>query len=372
MLTRKKFVGKSLLYAGALFAASSIFPAMKSIRLLMAEDNIDGSNFNLSESKIQMLSYASLAPSGHNAQPWRVKIVSESEWIIGWDKTRALPAVDPFNRELLLSIGAFCEALSIAAKSMGLDITKNILAADGFSSDLVKINFKISKTSDQFMDVLKRRMTIRNNFLSVPIKSEDIKFISSGVDSKLFTFDKGSREAGVIESAVLESNKVQVWRDDAQKELSSWIRWKDKDALKYKNGLTPASMGINGIAGWYVKNFYDSENVMSNAFREQTIKVVEKSLSSYGSWIIVTSKKNNPETLIGAGGDFLRLGLNSVNKKIALHPMTQPLEEKGFTEKLQSALGIKDKIQFILRAGYVEDYPKPVTQRMAVESILDN
>jgi hypothetical protein len=93
-------------------------------------------------------------------------------------------------------------------------------------------------------------------------------------------------------------------------------------------------------------------------------------LSSYGSWIIITSTKDDCQSLIHAGGDFLKLSLNSVNKKIAIHPMTQPLEEKGFADNIRRELGIKEKIQFILRAGYVEEYPLPVSERMPVERIV--
>jgi hypothetical protein len=50
--------------------------------------------------------------------------------------------------------------------------------------------------------------------------------------------------------------------------------------------------------------------------------------------------------------------------------MTQPLEEKGFEEALQKELKIKGKMQFILRAGYVKNYPDPVTLRMPVERII--
>jgi nitroreductase len=67
----------------------------------------------------QILRYASLAPSSHNTQPWRVKIISDSEFIIQSDSTRWLPKVDPDNRELLLSIGAFWENLDQAALAFG-------------------------------------------------------------------------------------------------------------------------------------------------------------------------------------------------------------------------------------------------------------
>ncbi|MDQ6762767.1 MAG: hypothetical protein M3015_09095, partial [Bacteroidota bacterium] len=41
----------------------------------------------------EILLLASLAPSGHNAQPWRIKYIEPFHWIIENDKSRWLSAV---------------------------------------------------------------------------------------------------------------------------------------------------------------------------------------------------------------------------------------------------------------------------------------
>jgi hypothetical protein len=61
----------------------------------------------LDRTRSALLYYASLAPSGHNSQPWYVKVLDQNRWIIGADPLRRLPAVDPHNREVLLSLN-FC------------------------------------------------------------------------------------------------------------------------------------------------------------------------------------------------------------------------------------------------------------------------
>jgi len=54
-----------------------------------------------------ILFLASLAPSGHNTQPWFVKYIEPYHFVIGNDKSRWLPGVDPTQRETILSTGAF-------------------------------------------------------------------------------------------------------------------------------------------------------------------------------------------------------------------------------------------------------------------------
>ncbi len=73
----------------------------------------------LTPNERQILWLASLAPSGHNTQPWFVKRLGPYHWIVGNDKTRWLPGVDPTQRETILSIGAFLQNMEYAASSLG-------------------------------------------------------------------------------------------------------------------------------------------------------------------------------------------------------------------------------------------------------------
>ena len=57
----------------------------------------------------QILFLASLAPSGHNIQPWSVRLLAPYHWVIGINPARWLPMVDPTQRETMLSMGLLCK-----------------------------------------------------------------------------------------------------------------------------------------------------------------------------------------------------------------------------------------------------------------------
>ena len=65
-----------------------------------------------------LLRYAVLAPSGHNTQPWLFKIDDDAVELYA-DRTRALPVVDPDDRELTISCGAALFHLRIALRHFG-------------------------------------------------------------------------------------------------------------------------------------------------------------------------------------------------------------------------------------------------------------
>ena len=74
---------------------------------------------SLSNEKLRFLvGYAILAPSGHNTQPWLFGLSQEALCLYA-DRPRALPAVDPEDRELTISGGAALGTLRIALHHFG-------------------------------------------------------------------------------------------------------------------------------------------------------------------------------------------------------------------------------------------------------------
>ena len=64
------------------------------------------------------LDAAVAAPSAHNSQPWRFRLLRETVDLIA-DRTRALAVNDPYDRELTISCGAALFNLRVAAAARG-------------------------------------------------------------------------------------------------------------------------------------------------------------------------------------------------------------------------------------------------------------
>ena len=69
-----------------------------------------------------MMEQAVKAPSGHNTQPWLFRVQKDRIQILP-DMSKSLPAVDPDNRELFISLGCATENLCIAAEAKGYTAT---------------------------------------------------------------------------------------------------------------------------------------------------------------------------------------------------------------------------------------------------------
>lgn len=324
---------------------------------------------------MEILYLASLAPSGHNAQPWVVRILEPKHWVIGSNKKRWLPAVDPENREMLLGIGAFLENMVLAAGTFGYSVDVKIIAKNRTDADIADVRLRKDKVQEFAVEKIKKRRTVRGDFLDQEIKGDDLKYITKH-DTRpclvqiqsphSFYFPNNSPQGKYLQAGTIEANRTQAFRDPAQEELSDWIRWSNKDAKQYRNGLTPESMEIKGIAGFFVRSFYDRQSVLKKSFRDQTVDVAAKQVKTCAGWLVVTSSDSSVSALIEHGRVFQNMLLKIRDKMIAIHPMTQMLEEKPWKDQVAKELGVTGEVQWILRISYLKSYPDPVSLRMPV------
>ena len=324
----------------------------------------------IDEESARILWYASLAPSGHNSQPWFVKVAGKGEWIIGADPRRRIPAVDPDNRELLLSIGAFAENLSLAASAAGYEAVMDVMARSPRDEEVLHFSLKKAKRGTYPLERLTLRRTVKNGFLSREIAGEDVKLLSEPHGGRLFYYPRGTDHARCIQEGTVESYRVQTYRDEAQKELANWIRFRNEDARKHRDGLTTEGMEITGFSGWFVRQFMDQGDVMGERFRKQGVDIATKWTAEGAGWMIITSRGSSVADLIETGRRFERTALLARERSIALHPMTQVLEEERGRREIASNHGEDVIPQFVLRVGYLDKYPAPVSLRRPVSSFV--
>jgi hypothetical protein len=332
---------------------------------------IDNHNSILQPDEKEILLLASLAPSGHNTQPWFVQYLEPYHWIIGNDRAKWLPAVDPTQRETMLSIGAFIQNLEYAAAGFGYVCDWTLLAATNQDDRVIEV--KLSKaTSAKTFDIakIKNRRTVRSGFLSDVLKPADLNDLVDSEPELIRYLPATGQESKFINEQTIEANRLQADRDPAQQELADWIRFSSHDAEKYRDGLTTASMEIQGASGWVVRNFYGRDDVMKQDFRSRGIDQIRQEVSTSSGWILITSKEKSVAALLETGRRMQRLFLKVREKGIAIHPMTQILEEASTMKILNQSIGISEPIQFILRIGYVKNYPPPVSLRRPVDGFV--
>jgi hypothetical protein len=236
-MKRKKFI--SIVGGAAVATGATAYWLSDRSNLVRADlKPIDNGSTKLKSDEKEILFLASLAPSGHNTQPWFVQYLEPYHWIIGNDKTKWLPAVDPTQRETILSIGAFIQNLEYAAGSLGYVCDWNLLAATNQDERVMEVKLIKEKSKNAFdIAKIKSRRTVRSNFLSDVLKPEDLKYLINSEPEFIYYLPTTSKESQLINEQTIEANRLQAYRDPAQQELADWIRFSSQDAEKKRDGL---------------------------------------------------------------------------------------------------------------------------------------
>lgn len=368
MMKRRDFI-KIILSTGALYLGGSFISGCSGIKRndTCEPDSSQKDSPTPDTVSKMILYYASLAPSGHNTQPWRVRIEDRNTWIIESDPDRKLPVVDPENRELLLSLGAFVENLSIAAGAMGWKSDVEVIAAGRFDRDVVRVNLNRDKPVIRNLENIKKRRTIKHGLMNREISSSDTGLLNKEAEGHLAYFPKGSVHASSFRDAAIANFRTQTFRRDAQLELIRWLRLDDLSVRKFRDGLSLEGMEITGIKGWFLRHFSKPEDFMKDSYCKQSIDAVSRLAGEGGGWMVISSPGEAVSDLITAGRRFQRMALSARELGIGIHPMTQMLEEK---KGISGVATIQEKgvfPQFVLRAGYTDIYPEPVSLRRPVE-----
>ena len=320
----------------------------------------------LDDRRAKILHYGSLAPSGHNTQPWTVSIVNPNEWIIGIDPRRHLSATDPDNRISLLSLGAFVENLCLAAGAYGLEAEIDMIPKTPHDMEVVRVRLIEANPTGYPLARIETRMTVKKGYLQKEIDSKDVDAFVKLTGVNLFYFPRGTTHADCIEQGAVENFRIQVKRDEAQKELVRWLRLKDTDVEKHRDGLTVAGMEITGLKGWFVRHFVGPDDFLKESFKQQSIDHTAALAGQGGGWFVITSNGHSVFDIVDAGRKFERMALAARERHIALQPMTQYLEEESGINQIRENHNPEIIPQFVIRAGYLNRYPDPVSPRRPV------
>ncbi len=371
-MNRRNFLKKSMTTATIITGAGVLLPSCKrDLRSeLMGDDHSSKIPNQMDPEVYKILYYASLAPSGHNMQPWNVKIISKTQWIIGVDSERCLPQIDGTTEMNILAIGTFLENLVQAANSFGYGVETTVIGKKNTDRDMVEVRLKKSKKMDIDLQRILFRRTVKSNLLSKELSSSDVDDLSKSAEGNLFYFPTGTEHANFMNESAMEYYIMESNNKKAMENLACWIRFKDKEARKLRDGLTTDGMEITGFAGWYVRNFMDKKDVTTQSFIDQGIEKAKQQVTQGAGWLVITGDGNSVKDLIESGRRFQRMALTARGKMIAIHPMTQTLSEKQGQKHLKEEheeLENNTISHFMLRVGYLDKYPDPVSLRRPVE-----
>lgn len=304
-----------------------------------------------------LVGFAVLAPSGHNAQPWRCQISSNVLKVFSV-ADRALKQSDPEERQLLLSFGCFLENLLIAGDYFGFKANVNYkFNPTGPSEEIFEISFS---------QVQSQTATPEHLIFQIPLRHSDrLKYQDKPADieslNQLEKLAVGDLKLNLISDREIK-NKVAEIMSEAQvnsmedgkfrEELSHFVK---SSFTKEKLGMPGFALGIPAPVSVFIPKIIKKVN-LSKLSLKQDLNLLKDFTPVIA---VLSSRQDDKTTWVEAGKIFEKIWLTGVKKDFAVSVWAAAVQEPKSRERLQKTLNNQFKPLVIFRLGYPKGLSKP-------------
>lgn len=345
--------GAAYLGVRAMGSATDYAEAVRAMRAVLAErpDARD------------LIRYATLAPNGHNSQPWRFT-AGPNQIRLRPDFTRRTSIVDPDDHHVFVSLGCAAETLALAAAARGCGGDLRFDAIDGGA---IIFDFRQTPRSGSVLfDAIPKRQSTRSLYDGRAVRRENLATLAAaaaipGVDLVLIT-DR-SRLARVRD-LVVAGNSAQMGDPAFVRELKSWLRFNPRQALRTGDGLYSATVGSPALPEWLGPHAFD---LLDSATLENE-KYASQLASSAGVAVFVGAQADHAHwTLVGRACQRFALRATALGIKTAF--VNQPVEVPELRPELASLVGAPNcRPDIVMRFGHAPDMP--FSARRPIELVL--
>lgn len=309
------------------------------------------------------------APSAHNTQAWKFKIIHDKEMLLYVDETRLIPQTDPPARQIHISCGCFLEALAIGCSGIGYDVNISLLPEGEYKFEeigkkpvaIVKLSESKNIAKHPLFEFIFQHRTNRTNYVGNLISN--IEFNQLNRDSRtLHSKTIFINELEEIEKYKTVFSKAMVKESNTlstNEETRKMFRFNNSEASTQRDGLTFEALGMSGIGLFLAKSF--TKNTTESWNKKETIEKglanFKKGVNSSKAIVMWLTPTNTILDQINVGRDFYQFCLALSKNGMCLHPLNQANQEfvemTEIRNELDKLAGIKnqEKIQMIARIG---------------------
>ncbi|TQI75254.1 hypothetical protein FHT98_3031 [Bosea sp. AK1] len=196
-----------------------------------------------------LIAEASLAPSVHNIQPTRWRLLAADTVLVLEDGERRLPAADPTGHDVRLSHGAAIEGLSLACGGYGLRIARMELGDDSDEVSGLRVIARLTLgpggAVDSLASAVAGRCSWRGRFLPAAGElQEALQRLAAAPD--LLVVPAGSAVVEIAELADRAGFHF-LCEDAHRRELIAWMRLSRHDPRYGRDGLNAEAMALGSV-----------------------------------------------------------------------------------------------------------------------------
>lgn len=326
-----------------------------------------------------LLRWAILAPSGHNTQPWLFRI-EDGELEIRPDWTRALPVVDPTDRELVMSCGCALFHLRITLRRFGHhgDIRRPV---DDAGADFlatvrhvpeVLARVRLGPDHDpgpaelRLFRSIKDRHTNRQRFHDRQVEDElldEFRAAAREEGAWLHVLRSDDRRDALAE-LIAEGDRIQGADPSFRRELAAWIH---PNRSRSRDGMPGYAFGIGDLASY-------AGPLVVRRFDWGDRRAAEDRELAEGSPVLAVlgTDRDTPAAWTCAGQALDRVLLRAAADGVSASYLNQPVELPELRPRVTDLLDREGWAQIVLRMGYGPEVERSTPRRPVSEVMLED
>jgi len=314
-----------------------------------------------------LVTYAVLAPSSHNTQPWRFHLRDGARLELRADRTRSLPVVDPEDRALVISCGAALANLRAAGAALGeaLEVATTPVPGDRELLAVIRSNGPCAPApgSARLLRAMTARRTSRFAYapdpVPAPLRAEIIGAAEAAGTARLHWVEDFARRHAIA-LLVAEGDRIQMADPAFRHELATWLRPSHRAS---RDGVSGAAVGLPDMLSFALALAIRTFDLGGS----QAAKDVALAEGAPVLAVIATPGETQADWL--AAGEALQRALLAVTAGgFTASFMNQPVEVPALRARLAGTGGAAGHPQLLIRIGRG---PKPVpTMRRSLRDVL--
>lgn len=329
---------------------------------------------DLGDARLNALSHGILAPNPHNRQPWIFELRGDSEVMVYCDLERRLPETDPFDRQIVIGFGCMLELTRLAAASAGYRVEIQTFPEgagqtrlDARSVALLNFRRDSSVNADPLAARMLERRTTRSVFQETPVALSTLEALVGGVGSV-----PGIGIDGTVDQQQV-SRLTRIAADAWNAEYTHGpTRRESIDLMRIGSKAVASSPDGVALDGFLIEVARLLKIITPLKLDTPGTMAYEQGLSVYGAAIesargfVWLHGDNTRASQLAAGAAWVRLNLAAQNLGVAIHPLSQALQEfdavSGQYAALHKALAVDapQRLHMFARIGYARfDDPSP-------------
>lgn len=301
----------------------------------------------------EMVSFANLAPSGGNVQPWIWVFDKNGVLHLFHDQLRSHSLLDFKGTGSLIAFGAALENIRLYCSKAGIEI-EIIEHIQEFEEELIaSIRFEIKHTQplnlahSDLVEGVALRCTNRKNTVKKNLDPALVHLFSDFAEEEglglkhLESNDELEKLSGIIGGM----DRMRLFHEQGLQDFIGEVRWNDAEASETKDGIDIATLELSGTERAAMGLLRDPRTV--RFFRKFLMgygltKISHETLMSSSAVFLLEGKEFTPKAYLNAGKVLQRIWVKANMIGVSFQPVTAAMfifhkvekeEDHGFSEE---------------------------------------